>query len=133
MRMRAFTAAGLMLALTACATTGGTGNAVQAKWVGRPAGAFFAQFGPPNSDSAEGKMTAYSWRGGYKTRTTPAQYEQLDGGKRGKMTARARTEYLSCSVRLKVSDDYVIRDVEIVADRPGLNGQTYCEEFLAGA
>lgn len=131
MKLRAITVAGLCLALAACTTTGASGNAVEARWNGQQAGAFFAKFGPPTSDSTDGNDTLYSWRGGYKTRTVPAVYETLSDGKRGKLKTPARREYASCSVQLRVSQDYVIRSVRIVSDRPGINGgKTYCEEFL---
>ncbi|SMD20287.1 hypothetical protein SAMN05880593_1529 [Rhizobium sp. RU36D] len=131
MNLRAITVAGLCLALAACTTTGTSGNGVEARWNGQQAGAFFAKFGPPTSDSTDGNDTLYSWRGGYKTRTIPAVYETLSDGKRGKLKTPARREYASCSVQLRVSQDYVIRSVRIVSDRPGINGgKTYCEEFL---
>lgn len=131
MKLRAITLAGLSLALAACTTTGGSGNAVEARWNGQQAGAFFAKFGPPTSDTTEGNTTLYSWRGGYKTRTIPAVYEKAADGKKGKLKSAARREYASCSVQLRVSQDYIIRGVRIVSDRPGIDGgKTYCEEFL---
>lgn len=130
MKLRAIIAASLTLALTACATTGVGGNAVEARWNGQQAGAFFAKFGPPNSDGVEGSDTVYAWRGGFRSRSVAAKYEELPGGKRGKLISPARIESLSCSVRLRVSPDYVIRGVQIVSDRTGTNGKTYCEELL---
>ncbi|MDI6834559.1 hypothetical protein [Ciceribacter thiooxidans] len=130
MNFRVITMAGLALALAACTTTGIARNGVEARWNGKQAGAFFAKFGPPVSDTAAGGNTLYSWRGGYKTRVVPAVYEDLNG-KKGKLLQRARTEYLRCEVQLTVSPDYVIRGVRTVVDKRGADGKSYCEEFLA--
>ncbi len=128
MNLRAITLAGLCLALAGCTTTGTAGNAVEARWNGQQAGAFFAKFGPPTSDTPEGNDTVYSWRGGYATRTVVATTSD------GKPAKGSRRVYLSCSVQLRVSKDYIIRSVRIVSDRPGVDGggKTYCEEFLGG-
>ncbi|MGO4618580.1 hypothetical protein AB4Z34_01500 [Ensifer sp. 2YAB10] len=132
MNFRMMTVAGLALVLAGCTTTG-TGisrNAVEARWLGQPAGGFFAQYGPPISDVESGSSTVYSWKGGYKTRKVPAQYETTKDGKRGKRIASARTEYLSCSVQLTVSSDYVIRSIRIAGDHKRAEGPSWCEEFL---
>ncbi|MQW86599.1 hypothetical protein [Sinorhizobium saheli] len=134
MNFRMMTAAGLLLALAGCTTTTGVArNAVESRWLGQPAGTFFAQFGPPISDAEAGSDTVYSWKGGYKTRKVPAEYEKTADGKRGKRISPARTEYLSCSVQLTVSSDYVIRSIRLVGDRKRPNGPSWCEEFLGGA
>lgn len=135
MNFRAMITAGVCLALAACTTTGGeAGNDAEARWNGQQAGAFFAKFGPPISDSVEGNNTLYTWRGGYQNRLVPAVYEELPGGKRGKLKTPARRQNVSCSVQLRVSQDYVIRSVRIISDRPGIApGKTYCEEFLGAA
>ncbi|MBP1882987.1 hypothetical protein [Sinorhizobium mexicanum] len=134
MNFRMMTVAGLALALAGCTTTSGVArNAVETQWLGKPAGIFFAQFGPPIGDVETGDDTVYSWKGGYKTRKIPVQYEKTADGKRGKRIAAARTEYLSCSVQLTVSSDYVIRAVRLVGDRKRVNGPSWCEEFLGGA
>lgn len=134
MNFRMMTAAGLLLALAGCTTTTGVArNAVESRWLGQPAGTFFAQFGPPISDVEAGSDTVYSWKGGYKTRKVPAEYEKTADGKRGKRISPARTEYLSCSVQLTVSSDYVIRSIRLVGDRKRPNGPSWCEEFLGGA
>ncbi|OBZ95911.1 hypothetical protein ADU59_05770 [Pararhizobium polonicum] len=132
MNFRLMTVAGLALALAGCTTVGPTRNAVEARWKGQPAGAFFAAYGPPQSDVASGDMTVYSWKGGYKKRTIPAQYADGDAGKKGKKIASARTEFLSCSVQLNVSSDYVIRSVQVLGDRASSTGPSWCDEFLAG-
>ena len=132
MNFRLMTAAGLALALAGCTTVGPAKNAVQARWQGQPAGTFFAAFGPPQSDVASGDQTIYSWKGGYKKRTVPAQYEGGENGKKGKKIASARTEFLSCSVQLTVSGDYVIRSIKVLGDRPTSTGPSWCDEFLAG-
>ena len=129
MNFRMMTVAGLALVLAGCTTTttGISKNAVEARWLGQPAGGFFAQYGPPISDVESGSSTVYSWKGGYKTRKVPAQYETTKDGKR---IASARTEYLSCSVQLTVSSDYVIRSIRIAGDHKRADGPSWCEEFL---
>ncbi|KPF46857.1 hypothetical protein ACSV9I_07170 [Rhizobium sp. G187] len=127
-------AAALGLALAGCTTTASPKNEIETRWVGQQAGAFFAKFGPPASDTAAGNSTNYVWRGGNKTRVVPATYEELEGGKRGKLLTQARTVYLRCEVQLTVSSDYVIRGIRTIVDRPGVDGgKSYCAEFLAGA
>jgi hypothetical protein len=122
------------LALTACTTTGGAPrNAVEAAWVGKSAGKFFASYGPPVSDTGEGGMTQYTWKGGYKTVRVPAQYAEGKNGKKGKRISPAQTRYLSCTVRLSVDESYTIRSVTTISDRQGQKGPSYCAEFLAGA
>jgi hypothetical protein len=132
MNFRLMTVAGLALALAGCTTVGPARNAVEARWKGQPAGVFFAAFGPPQSDVASGDMTVYSWKGGYKKRTIPAQYAEGENGKKGKKIASARTEFLSCSVQLNVSSDYVIRSIQVLGDRKTSSGPSWCDEFLAG-
>jgi hypothetical protein len=106
------------LGLCACTTTPGiAANPIEARWVGRSAGEFFAKYAPPTSDIESGSSTIYSWRGGYK---------------RIKL-ANGRSASVSCGAQITVSQDYTIRDIKIVADRPGTNGPSYCEELLAGA
>ncbi|MFB2550921.1 hypothetical protein [Ensifer soli] len=120
----------LTLALTGCTTVGLSTNAVETRWNGKPAGMFFAKYGPPASDVESGGSTVYAWKGGYKTRRIPAEYETLKNGKRGKRLSPARTVSLSCSVQITVSEDYIIRSVRILGDRKSDAGQSYCEEFL---
>ena len=133
MRFRGVTFAGLAIALSACTTTPSiaTRNPVETRWVGQSAGVFFAKFGPPLSDVDSGGTTTFTWRGGYKTAKIPAQFEEGKDGKRGRQTAAARTSYLSCTVQVVVGDDYKIRSVRTISDRPGVNGPSYCAEFLA--
>ncbi len=133
MNFRLITLAGLALALAGCTSVGTSTNGIEAKWRGQPAGVFFAKFGPPISDIDAGGSTVYTWRGAYKTRKVPAEYADLGNGKKGKVTARARTEYLRCEVQLTVSSDYTIRGVRTVIDKPGTGGApSYCTTFLAG-
>jgi hypothetical protein len=133
MTLRVIAAAGLALALAGCTTIAPQQNAVEARWNGQPAGIFFAQFGPPTGDVQSGSDTVYSWKGGYRNRKVPATYATKADGSRGKQTAPARTEYLSCAVQLVVSSDYVIRSVRIVGDRKQPGGPSWCEQVLAGA
>lgn len=130
MNFRVITMAGLALALAGCTTTGAAKNPIEARWNGQQAGAFFAKFGPPATDTETGGSTLYTWRGGYKNRTVPAVYEDLGNGKKGKLVTPARTEYLRCEVQLTVSPDYTIRGIRTVVDKR-TGGKSYCEEFLA--
>ncbi|NTJ41556.1 hypothetical protein G6L28_02950 [Agrobacterium larrymoorei] len=132
MRFRSVALAGLAIALSACTTTPSIApkNAVETRWVGQSAGVFFAKFGPPLSDVESGSTTTYNWRGGYKTTTIPAKYDEKNG-KRGRQISPARKAYLSCTVQMTVGEDYKIRSVRTVSDRPGVNGPSYCAEFLA--
>ncbi|KKX28262.1 hypothetical protein [Rhizobium sp. LC145] len=107
------------IALSACTSTGpivAASNPIEARWVGRSAGEFFAKYAPPLSDVESGSNTIYSWRGGYK---------------RVKL-ANGRNASVSCSAQITVSQDYTIRDIKIIADRPGTNGPSYCTELLTG-
>lgn len=127
MNFKIMLTAGLALALAGCTTVGGMPtvakkNAVETRWEGKPAGQFFAKFGPPINDVQSGSSTVYSWRGGYKTLKIASE-----GSKKA-----TRTQYLSCQVDLTVSSDYVIQGVKIVADRQLDGGKTWCEEFLGG-
>lgn len=134
MRFRSVTLAGLAIALSACTTTAPSlspKSAVETPWVGQSAGVFFAKFGPPLSDVDTGDTTTYNWRGGYKTAKVPAKFEEGKDGKRGRQISPARTSYLSCTVQLVVGGDYKIRSIRTVSDRPGVNGPSYCAEFLA--
>ncbi|KQQ58476.1 MULTISPECIES: hypothetical protein [Rhizobium/Agrobacterium group] len=134
MRFRSVTLAGLAIALSACTTTAPSlspKSAVETRWVGQSAGVFFAKFGPPLSDVDTGDTTTYNWRGGYKTAKVPAKFEEGKDGKRGRQISPARTSYLSCTVQLVVGGDYKIRSIRTVSDRPGVNGPSYCAEFLA--
>lgn len=134
MNIRMIMLGSLAIALAGCTTTGGAPrNAVESAWNGKSAGIFFAQFGPPASDTGEGGMTEYTWKGGYKTVRVPAKYAEGEKGKKGKRLSAAQTRYLSCTVKLSVDESYTIRKITTVADRPGLEGPSYCAEFLAGA
>jgi hypothetical protein len=133
MLIRSLILAGTALALSSCTTTSiGQKNAVEARWLGQSAGAFFAQFGPPASDLAAGSQTLYTWKGGYKNTRVPAQYAKGEDGKRGKQTAPAKTVYQSCGIQLTADQDYIIKRIAITSDRPGVTGPSYCAEFLGG-
>lgn len=132
MKIRMISLGCALAMLAGCTTTGGAPrNPLEARWNGKSAGIFFASFGPPTSDTNEGGMTVYSWRGGYKTVRVPAQYAETKDGKKGKRLAAAQTRYLSCSVKLKVDESYTIRGITAIGDRPGAKGNSYCAEFLA--
>lgn len=132
MNFRMITAAGLAMALAGCTTIPTvTKNPIEARWVGKSAGGFFAAYGAPISDRPDGSGTTYTWRGGYKTVRIPAKYTEGTDGKRGRQISPARTAYLRCQVEVTTSDDYVIQSIRTVADMPGVNGPSYCAEFLA--
>jgi hypothetical protein len=97
-------------ALSACTTAGVPSNPLEARWNGKSAGAFFAAYGPPVSDTAgAGGTSTYIWRGGFS---------------RGK----------SCLVELSVGKDYQIKRIKALSDRPGTNGgPSHCEQTLDAA
>ncbi|MEX6508123.1 hypothetical protein [Jiella sp. M17.18] len=65
----------LCLAASACTTTQEAATAVQSRWIGQPASAFFTRYGPPQSDyNLPNGDIIHTWRGGETTRTIPAQY-----------------------------------------------------------
>lgn len=135
MRFRSVTLAGLAIALSACTTATPSltpRSAVETRWVGQSAGVFFAKFGAPLTDVTTGSTTSYTWRGGYRTAKIPAKFEEGKDGKRGRQISAARNASLSCTVQLVVGSDYKINSVRTVSDRPGINGPSYCAEFLAG-
>jgi len=124
----------LCLSLAACTTTGGMGNPLSARWVGKEAGKFFAAYGPPLSDVDTGSATTFKWRGGYGRTKIPAQYAKDADGKKGKLIARARTEYQVCEVELTVNASYTITSIRAVVDKPGINGgPSRCTAFLDAA
>lgn len=132
MKFRTMTgAAALAIALAGCTTIPTPGDPIEARWVGQSAGKFFAAYGPPLSDRDEGSSTIYSWKGGYKTVRVPAKYAEGADGKRGKQIAPARSLYLRCQAEITTNSDYTIRDIRTVNDIPGVNGSSYCAEFLA--
>jgi hypothetical protein len=119
----------LGLALAGCSTVSIADDPLSARWVGQEAGKFFAAYGPPTSDDEGASSTAYVWRGGYKTAKVPAQYS--GEGKGRKLVARARTAYLVCQVKLVVGDDYKIRSITAMVDRPDPDGgASWCERTL---
>ena len=109
------TTAILSLALSACTTVTVAQSPISQRWVGHSAGEFFAKYSPPLSDAPDGSNTVYNWRGGYSRIKLP----------NGKSTS------VSCSAKITVNQDYVIRNITIVGDRPGTNGPSYCTELLA--
>lgn len=134
MKLRIMTAAAaLAVALAGCTSIPTPGDPVEGRWVGQSAGKFFAAYGPPLSDRDEGSSTIYSWKGGYKTVRVPAKYAEGADGKRGKQIAPARSLYLRCQAEITTNSDYTIRDIRTVNDIPGVDGPSYCAEFLAPA
>lgn len=104
-------------------------SAVAKRWVGKEAGTFFAAYGPPTSDLSSGSKTIYGWRGGYSSRKVPAVKD-----KKGKVITRARTERLVCQVKLTVNAKYYITAIEVLVDKPGIDGgPSWCEQFLDAA
>jgi len=133
MNFRTLLIAATALTLAGCTTTASlSSDPLSARWVGTEAGKFFAAYGPPTSDEESGSTTTYVWRGGYRTRRSPAEYK--GEGKSRKLIARARTEYLVCQVRLKVGSDYMIKSITAIVDKPGADGgPTWCEKTLDAA
>ncbi len=133
MNVRTLFIAATALVLAGCTTTASlSGDPLTARWVGTEAGKFFAAYGPPTSDEESGSTTTYVWRGGYKTRRTPAQY--TGEGKHRKLVSRATTSYLVCQVRLTVGSDYMIKSITALVDKPGTaGGPTWCEQTLDAA
>jgi hypothetical protein len=98
------------LVVAGCTTTTVASNPLQARWNGKPAGGFFAAYGPPLSDTAgTGGSTLYKWRGGYVNRR-------------------------SCQVELTVNADYRISNIRAVVDHPDAKGgPSHCEKVLDAA
>lgn len=133
MKFRTLLLTAIGLSLAGCSTTVSLKNdPLSARWVGQEAGKFFAAYGPPASDEEAGSVTNYVWRGGYKTARIPAQY---DGeGKNRKLLSKARTAYLVCQVKLVVGDDYRIRSITTMVDRPAPDGgPSWCQQTLDAA
>lgn len=109
MKSRIAILAGLTLAVAGCTTTTAT-NPLQARWNGKPAGSFFAAYGPPLSDTeSAGGSTLYKWRGGF---------------------VRGR----ACQVELMVDGSYRIRTIRTVVDHPDQKGgPSHCEKVLDAA
>jgi hypothetical protein len=126
MKFRAALLAMIGLTLAGCSTTASLSNdPLSSRWVGQEAGKFFAAYGPPTSDDG----TSYVWRGGYKKARIEAQYS--GEGKNKKLVSRARTAYLVCQVKLTVGDDYKIRAISTMVDRPDPDGgASWCERTL---
>jgi hypothetical protein len=125
LRIALLTLAGLILA--GCSTTASLSNdPLSSRWVGQEAGKFFAAYGPPASDDGG---TTYVWRGGYKKARIEAKYS--GEGKDKKLVSKARTAYLVCQVKLSVGDDYRIRSITTMVDRPDPDGgASWCERTL---
>lgn len=120
---------GVGLALALALSPAHATSKLKARWVGEEAGKFFAAYGPPTSDMSDGSKTVYGWRGGYSSRKIAAVKD-----KKGKVVTRARTERLVCQVKLTVDKKYHIAKIEVLVDKPGINGgPTWCEQFLDAA
>jgi hypothetical protein len=132
MKIRAFSAAGLMLALAGCTTTATTVPIVKApspieqRWVGQSAGGFFASFGPPIADRDEGGNRVYTWRGGYATIQIPASHAKPEEGQK----VATRAAKVNCKAEIVTSPNYTIREIHILGDPPGATGPSYCTELL---
>jgi hypothetical protein len=119
----------LGLGLAGCSTVSMSNDPLSARWVGQEAGKFFAAYGPPTSDDEGTSSTTYVWRGGYKKAKIAAQYS--GEGKDKKLVSKARTAYLVCQVKLIVGEDYRIRSITTMVDRPDPDGgASWCERTL---
>lgn len=77
MKNRILLVAAFAALLSGCTTTEEVNTAIQSRWTGQPADAFFTRYGPPVSSFAlNNGGTVYTWRGGEKTNYIPAQYAQ---------------------------------------------------------
>lgn len=101
--------------VSGCTTVGPVSNPIEARWVGKSAGSFFARYAPPYSDSVEGSQTVYNWRGGFNRIKTQ----------------KGNTASVSCSATIRADSEYRIRSITITSDRPGAKGPSYCTELLA--
>ena len=133
MRISTVLMAALGLVLAGCSTSSSlSGDPLSARWVGKEAGKFFAAYGPPSADEESGSTTTYNWRGGYKTLRVAAVYK--GEGKKRKLVKSARNQYMVCHVKLVVGEDYRIKSITKVVDRPGVDGgPTWCEQTLDAA
>ncbi|MCJ8509201.1 hypothetical protein MUU53_14885 [Rhizobium lemnae] len=100
--------------VSGCTTVGPVSSPIEARWVGKSAGSFFARYAPPYSDSSEGSQTVYNWRGGFN---------RIKDGK-------GRSISVSCSATIRADSEYRIRSITITSDRPGAKGPSYCTELL---
>lgn len=114
MKTRLIALAAMAGLVSGCTTTGPASNPIETRWNGKSAGSFFARYAPPYSDSRDGSQTIYNWRGGFN------RIKTKDG----------RTLNVSCAAQIVTGEDYRIRSIRVVADRPGANGPSYCEELL---
>ncbi len=105
MRQAILVSIGMAMALASCSTAG---DPISKAWVGKSAGKFFANYGPPMGEAGP---SAYRWKGGYKT---------VNGSLK------------SCAGVVSVDGKYNIRAIKITGDRKGENGGSYCEELLTG-
>lgn len=129
MKFRTVLMTALGLALAGCSSVSMNNDPLSARWVGKEAGTFFAAYGPPTSDADGGATSTYVWRGGYKKARIAAQYS--GEGKDRKLVSKARTAYLVCQVKLVVGDDYRIRSITPMVDRPDPDGgASWCERTL---
>jgi hypothetical protein len=116
MNYRLIALAGLAGILSACTSTSGIATSpIEARWIGKSAGTFFARYAPPYSDTLAGSQTVYNWRGGFNRIKT----------------AQGRSASVSCTAQITAGSDYRIQSIRIVADRPGAKGPSYCTELLA--
>lgn len=114
MKTRLIALAAMAGLVSGCTTTGPASNPIETRWNGKSAGSFFARYAPPYSDSRDGSQTIYNWRGGFN------RIKTKDG----------RTLNVSCAAQIVTGEDYRIRSIRVVADRPGANSPSYCEELL---
>ena len=113
---RLFALAAMAGVLSACTTASLTPptSPIEVRWKGKSAGAFFARYSPPYSDVTSSSQTVYNWRGGFKRIKTQS------GG----------SANVSCSAQITVDTEYRITSIQVVGDRPGAKGPSYCTELL---
>jgi hypothetical protein len=106
MKLKIISIFALAVTISSCATT--SSDPIAGAWIGKSAGVFFANFGPPVGDDGTGSV--YAWKGGYK---------------------RVGGQLKSCSATVAVDSTYHIRALTITSDRPGEFSPSYCRELLA--
>jgi len=126
------------LTLAACTTTQQAHDALQTRWLGRSADAFFVQYGPPASSFplADGRLV-YEWTGGrrnYALGGSAFTTAHAVGS-----TAYATTSYsgggtlaVGCSVRIVADGERTIQAIAPTVDTVGRFTTSRCAEVFGG-
>jgi len=88
---RLFALALVAFGLAACQSTEDANIGLQSRWLGQPVSQFFVENGPPvSSFELDNGSTIYTWRGGEKSYTRPAQVVTRPAGT-GTSTSNTRS------------------------------------------